>query len=99
MPPATGCAPAGIVIPAAAAATAGACAFSNWRRESDMFSPISASLSTCSNTMFGRQDALPGCYFAEMRSKNATGERFYDDDNLRSVGMTNFNVVKRGERT
>jgi hypothetical protein len=49
--------------------------------------------------MFGRQDALPGCYFAEMRSKNATGERFYDDDNLRSVGMTNFNVVKRGERT
>ena len=36
-PPCTGCAFAGAVMPAAAAATAAACAFNSSRRESDMF--------------------------------------------------------------
>src|SRR4029077_9983672 len=46
-PPATGCAIAGTVMPAAAAATAAACAFNSSRRESDMFqTPILARRST-----------------------------------------------------
>src|SRR5215510_5522442 len=59
-PPCTGCAAAGVAMPAAAAATAAACAFNNSRRERAMLlvSDIGGSCDLLEHHV-GRQDARP----------------------------------------
>src|SRR5262245_45002759 len=98
IPPAIGCAMAGTVIPAAAAATAAAWALSISRRESAivLVSKVCDSFDLFEHHV-GGQHAGPCGDLGEAAANHPAFARFHDDHDLRFVLVVNFDVGLGGE--
>ena len=96
MPPATGCAIAGTLIPAAAAAIAAAWAFSMSRRERAMLSLRSRrAASLCSNTMLADSTPSQVAISASRPPISPRLGRFQHDDDLERLRVMHLDARRR----